>query len=246
MEKMIPDATDLSKEELLSLIGHYFDELVVHYGLWFTEAVHSKGIEKALEMEHKAINRYFPLLMKRLAPHLNLELDGSIPKVITSKSREELLLLISDLAKTWLAGDGIWFQAVEMEYAMADAKAINDTCWSHFARMEAYKIRQYLGIGSNGGLDALEQALRLRIYAGINANSVEREGDDLIFSMTECRVQAARRRKGMEDYPCKSGGIVEYTEFAKGVDPRIETECVWCPPDRIPDEQFCRWRFRLK
>lgn len=59
------------------------------------------------------------------------------------------------------------------------------------------------------------------------------------------RVQAARKRKGLEDYPCKSGGLVEYTYFARAIDSRITTECITCPPDPHPDDYFCAWRFYM-
>ena len=63
--------------------------------------------------------------------------------------------------------------------------------------------------------------------------------------MNECRVQSARKRRGLPDYPCKSAGVVEYTHFATGMDPRITTECIGCPPDPHPEEWYCAWRFRL-
>ena len=52
--------------------------------------------------------------------------------------------------------------------------------------------------------------------------------------MNDCRVQAARKRKGLADYPCKSGGLVEYRSFAETIDPRIRTSCIACPPDDHP------------
>ena len=68
----------------------------------------------------------------------------------------------------------------------------------------------------------------------------------LIFEMNECRVQTARIRKGLEDYPCKSVGMVEYPAFARTIDPRLVTECLGCPPDPHPKEWFCAWRFTLE
>jgi hypothetical protein len=40
--------------------------------------------------------------------------------------------------------------------------------------------------------------------------------------------------------------MVEYPFFATFIDPRIETECVACPPDAHPDEWYCSWKFTLK
>ncbi|MHA1510947.1 MAG: DUF6125 family protein, partial [Promethearchaeota archaeon] len=56
----------------------------------------------------------------------------------------------------------------------------------------------------------------------------------------------ARNRKDLEDFPCKSVGIVEYTYFASTIDDRIETTCICCPPDNHPEDYYCSWKFTLK
>jgi len=247
MDRRALESTDMSKDQLIQLVGMFMGDVLVHYGMWFTEVVHRGGIATALELESQVLQQYLPLAASRLASHFGLEMDGALPRVLANKSREELLLLIADIAKTWLTGDGLWFQAMEQSSGMNDAKQVNDTCWSHFAFMEAFKIRNYLGLGDRGGLEALEAALSLRIYSSINAHAVSREPDgSLLFSMTECRVQTARRRKNLEDYPCQSAGMVEYAHFAQGIDPRIRTDCVLCPPDRVPEDVFCTWRFSME
>jgi hypothetical protein len=241
------DISDFSREELLRLAALYFGEVLVHYGLWFSETAHAYGADMALNKEDETIRRYFAPALKRLAPHLGIELEGDLPKAVASKSKEELLLMIGDIAKTWVAGDGMWFQALENAMDMTSAKLVNDACWSRFAEMEAFKIKRFLNIGEAAGLDALDKALRLRIYSTINGYTLHRDAEGaLIFAMTECRVQSARRRKKLDDYPCKSAGMVEHTRFAAAIDPRLQTECVRCPPDEIPDGGFCMWRFTLK
>jgi hypothetical protein len=240
------DFTELPKEELLRLVGTFFGYLLAHYGMWFTEAVNHHGAETAVELENEVLQKYFPLAAKRLAPHLGIEMEGSVPRVLASKSQEELLLLLKDIARTWVTGDGIWFQAVESSLGMADAKLVNDTCWSHFAQMEAFRVAHHLGLSSNGGLEALERALHLELYSTISGHTATWNNDgSLVFTITECRVQTSRRRKAMDDYPCKTAGMMQYSRFARGIDQRIRTECVYCPPDVVDDEQFCSWRFSM-
>ena len=106
---------------------------------------------------------------------------------------------------------------------------------------------QRLLIPQNGGLAALEQALEFRLYARINKQeTLYHEKNKLVFRMNECRVQAAREKKNLLPYPCKSVGIIEYTYFAKAIDPRIETRCIACPPDPHPEEYHCAWEFELR
>jgi len=61
--------------------------------------------------------------------------------------------------------------------------------------------------------------------------------------MNECRVQSARKLKGLAAFPCKPVGLVEYSTFAKAIDQRIETACITCPPDDHPEEYYCGWEF---
>src|SRR5660397_70582 len=74
---------------------------------------------------------------------------------------------------------------------------------------------------------------------------VEQSSDRVVFRMEECRVQLARGRRGLPDFPCKSVALVEYEGFAKTVDPRIRTRCIVCPPDEHPEEYWCAWEFSL-
>ncbi len=115
-----------------------------------------------------------------------------------------------------------------------------------FSPFEAHSIKQFLGLGDQPGLDGLKRALRFRLYAFVNEQSITDETPtSFVFQMNDCRVQSARKRKGLEDYPCKSAGIVEYPTFAEAIDPRITTECIGCPPDDHPDDWYCAWRFTL-
>ncbi len=156
------------------------------------------------------------------------------------------MAFLDTIAKNWLANDGVWFQAVEFTTGMDEAKHCNDTCWTKFSPFEAWSIKEFLGLPKEAGLSGLKKALGFRLYARINLQSIIDESPtSIVFQMNECRVQSARKRRGLPDYPCKSAGVVEYTYFATAMDPRITTECIGCPPDPHPEEWYCAWRFRL-
>ena len=166
--------------------------------------------------------------------------------LLHDKNREYLISLLEDMAKRWLAHDGLWFQAVERELGMEQAIKIDGAAWEKFTQIEAQRIKSLLQLPDNGGLAALKQALGLRLYAFVNKQEIiDIDKNRIIFRMNDCRVQSARRRKGLPDFPCKSVGIVEYSFFAKTIDPRIKTRCLTCPPDKHPDEYFCAWEFRI-
>lgn len=99
--------------------------------------------------------------------------------------------------------------------------------WRKFTVIEAKRIMTFLDLPKHGGLDALERALKFRLYAFLNVQECSRPDDvTLIFKMLNCRVQSARKRKGLPDHPCKPVGEVEYSLFASTIDPRIKTSCL--------------------
>ncbi len=238
-------AEDLSQPELAKMTIDLFRRSALHYGMWFNEVNYQLGLQQALITESEVFGKLFPVVMKRLAGAAGFEMQGDMPRILAEMPREKLLKIVDAVAANWLAGDGIWFQAVEDRQEMFTAKRCNDTCWAKFSPLEAYRIREALELEEHGGLDALETALGFRLYSRINQQSIERTGEGLIFKMINCRVQHARQRKGLEDYPCKSGGMVEYSSFARTIDPRIRTECMACPPDQHPPEWFCAWKFYI-
>jgi hypothetical protein len=166
--------------------------------------------------------------------------------LLREMDKELLIDMLEDASKNWLAHDGLWFQAVERRYGMETAMQLDAEAWERFTRIEARRIMQRHGIEPGGGLPALEQALGLRLYARINEQTVLRLDDHTLrFEMNDCRVQSARRRKGLPDFPCKPVGLVEYAGFAEAIDPRIHTRCLTCPPDPHPDEHWCAWEFTI-
>ncbi len=166
---------------------------------------------------------------------------------LVNLDRECLVGLVEDAAKNWLAHDGLWFQAVERAHGLDAAIRADVEAWRTFTTIEAKRIMERHGIAPGGGIPALVKALSFRLYAFLNKQEVvEQTADRVVFRMLDCRVQLARKRKALPDFPCKPVGLVEYEWFAKTIDPRIETRCVCCPPDKHPEEVWCAWEFRLK
>jgi len=168
-------------------------------------------------------------------------------KEIGDFTKGELIELLRDAAVNWLAHDGLWFRAVEERFGLEAAMELDAKAWEKFTVLEAKRIMKRLGLKEGGGIPVLTQALKLRLYAQINAQEIgEVTADRLVFRMISCRVQEARERQGLAAFPCKPVGIVEYSGFARTIDPRIETRCLTCPPDPKPEGTWCAWEFTLK
>ena len=161
-------------------------------------------------------------------------------------SREQLIALIELYSKNWLAMDGVWFQSVEKKLGMDEAMEHDANAWARFTVIEAKKIKAFLGLPERAGLEGLAKALRLRFYANINEDEIILEGNTLVYRTLECRVQAARKRKGMPFHPCKPVGEIEYGGFAKTIDDRISCQALSCYPDMTDETCCCAWKFTLE
>jgi hypothetical protein len=237
----------MNKNDKASLLIDFMHRTIVHHVMWFEEVAHQLGREKAYELLDEAWKRSYHIQMQRLGKVLGFEMNEMVPSPLLDQSEDKLDELLKAASVNWLANDGVWFQAVEFSRGMNDAKRCNDTTWAHFSPFEAQSIKRILDLPENPGLEGLKKALQYRLYAFVNKQSFRDETENsFVFQMDECRVQLARKRKGLDDYPCKSGGLVEYTTFAETIDPRIQTEVLSCPPDPHPDSYFCAWRFFIE
>ena len=247
MYEEVNSVHEMDQQQTAQYVLDLFHRTIMHHALWFTEVRHQLGQEKALELLKSAAKVSSQMQLRHLAQLFNFELVDGIPSPLLEMEPAKLQELRKRLAKNWLVNDGVWFQTVEFALGMNEAKRCNDSCWAHFSPFEAEMIREQLQLGASPGLAGLKRALAFRVYANINVQSIVEETENsFVFQMNDCRVQAARKRKGLEDYACKSAGLVEYTYFARTIDPRIRTECIGCPPDGHPEEWYCAWRFVLE
>ncbi len=237
---------ELSKEEKVKFLFNMLHRLIFHHVFWFKEVEHQFGFEEALNTLEAVLNQAKKVHTRRIKKDLHIPFKDEIPEFLLNMEDEKLYKLMETVSKMWIATDGMWFLSVENKRDMNDAKRCNDSCWCWFSPFEAWSIKQFLGLKENPGLKGLEKALQFRMYAFLNVQEIKWVDENTLeFYMKKCRVQEARKRKGLPDYPCKSAGLVEYNRFAHGIDKNIKTQCIGCPPDEHPEDWYCAWRFSL-
>ena len=159
---------DLTQIELVRYAIDVLRRTVLHYGIWFNEVVHQLGLEEAIRLEEKVSGSFLPIAINRLSKTLGFQTENGLPLWLVNMEREKLISLIKAMSFNWLASDGIWFRTVEDNYDMDTSKRCNDTCWTRYSPMEVAMIKSFFQLPRRGGLDGLEQASNLRLYAHIN------------------------------------------------------------------------------
>jgi len=111
-------------------------------------------------------------------------------RMLESSSKDELIRIILDDARNWLAHDGLWFQAVEGAHGMEAAIDADRAAWVHFTVIEAKRIMDRLGLRPGGGIPALLACLQHRLYARLNPQeAIEVSDRRAVFVMRDCRVR---------------------------------------------------------
>lgn len=173
------------------------------------------------------------------------QITNKIEKVdLTSLSKRELALLVQSLSQGTYVVDGLWFLAVEETMGLKKAIELDKQVWSVAAGSEGRRIKDLLNIPE--GLIGLAKAFNFHVmFLDTEYEVTQPSEGTVVFTVTKCKPQLARIKKGLGEFPCKEVGIPCMTSFGKGIDSRAKVRCVTCPPDPHPENIWCAWEFSL-
>jgi hypothetical protein len=166
------------------------------------------------------------------------------PEELSKLPKETLIKLFEILRRDQRTIDGFWFLQVENSYGIEKAIEFDAYVWNRIGRINAKRLKEALGLGT--GIPALVKAIELDplwFLFGYEVKQLSIAEAAVVF--TDCLGQKARLKMGKELFPCRSVDEGYFTGFAKTLDPRIEVQCISCPPERYSDELWCEWRFTL-
>jgi hypothetical protein len=167
-------------------------------------------------------------------------------KWLQSLPKERLADLFSiQISNIWRV-DGLYFLGVEENFGTDAATNIDVNCWNALAKSEARDLKEVLK-PKTADLKSFVAALKATSWAlYLDEKEWKVNSDRAVFRVTSCRTQNTRMKKGVGEFPCKEVRWTYLKEFAKVFNPKIEVNCIVCPPDEHDSNLWCEWEFVLK
>jgi len=157
-------------------------------------------------------------------------------------SREDLQSYLEFLMHNYRVMDAFWFINIENRHGHQEACRINELVWGKVAQLAARDLKKRFGL-DQGGLEGFVRAQKLFPWSILVGYRYLLEPDQLIIEVPDCPAQSSRLERGLGEYHCRDMHMAEFSGFAQVIDPRIQVECLFAPPQPHPPDLFCRWRF---
>jgi hypothetical protein len=168
------------------------------------------------------------------------ELDKQMLVDLGADKLADLLLL--HLRTLWTV-DGLYFVNIEDAHGTEEATRIDANVWEITGKIEARRLKQFLGIQGDADLKTAFNANKLSGWAlDLEGKEYsELKGDKMVMKNLECRIQKTRLSKDLGEFPCKKVRYGFLQAFFKEMNPNLQVDCIHCPPDEHPEGVWCHW-----
>ena len=142
--------------------------------------------------------------------------------------------------------DGLYFLGIEKKFGTEAATEIDAAVWESMATIEAKSLQKMFHVEENPALPQIVDLLHKSSWALDQPfKTVEVDSKRAVLWVKRCRTQETRLNKGLSEFPCKKVRFGYLKNFAGTLNPKVEVNCLVCPPDLHVKNLWCKWEFTL-
>jgi hypothetical protein len=156
--------------------------------------------------------------------------------------KEILAKLVKKLSMDIFTMDELWFKEVQNRDGVEVAFDFDVKTWGKFGGIDARRTARMLNL-TEKGINGLSKVLPVCfLISEAREYEVEIGDKTLTYTVIDCKTQERWMKAGNKEMVCKPVGVAFWQEFATFLD--LEVECLFCPPDKHPENAWCKWIFR--
>ena len=165
-----------------------------------------------------------------------------LEEMSTSRLLDYLFLQVRNLWRV----DGLYFLCIEKKFGTEAATEIDAGVWEAMAAIEAKSLQKMFHVDENPSVPKIIDLLRKSSWALDQPfKTVEVSNRRAVLGVDRCRTQETRLNKRLGEFPCKKVRFGYLRSFAGTLNPKVEVNCLVCPPDEHPEDSWCKWEFTV-
>jgi hypothetical protein len=163
----------------------------------------------------------------------------------TMPDRELLDFFFLQVRNLWRV-DGLYFLGIEKKFGTEAAAEIDTSVWETMAAIEARSLQKTFQSPESPTVPQIVDLLRKSSWALDQPfKTIEITDECAILMVKRCRTQETRLSKDLTEFPCKNVRHGYLKNFARTLNRKVKVNCIVCPPDKHPEDSWCKWEFTL-
>ena len=161
-------------------------------------------------------------------------------------TKEQIIDYIEVCNKNFWSLQNNWMANVTMKYGSEVAAEMDEKLWAKWSAVEAHRLKQLPNPG-NPSPDVRQVFTKSRPAAGgLEGRYSEITDKKVVWKVTRCPMQLARREAGWPELNCKPVFVAIWKAIIGVINADIKLAEVYAPPDPHKDDDWCGATLQLE
>lgn len=154
-------------------------------------------------------------------------------------SKEELVDYIEVCNKNFWSLQNNWMANVTMKYGSDVAADFDEMLWAKWSAVETHRFKKLWNLG-----DTIADVGKVLLFSmaaeeGPEGGYTEFTDKRLVFKVTHCPMQLARKEAGWPELNCKPAFTAMWKAIISVINPDIKLTRIYAPHDEHTDDDWC-------